>query len=112
MARMNQIEAAKAKVQDKELDREVDRLRKEYTTAVNKVTKATDQQAKREVDRELSKLQKQYDRYINEANEHIGRTEMQGIKNESEIIAQKTALETEKKDIIDLRKSLRNPSGS
>lgn len=107
-ARVNQIEAAKAKVQDKELDREVDRLRQEYTAAVNKASSATEQQARIEVDRELSKLQGQYDKYIEEANNHIGRTEMQGIKSESEIVAQKMALETDQADIMTLRRNLRN----
>ncbi len=108
IARLNQIEAAKAKIQDKEFDREVERVRKEYQKALDKATEATEKDAKRAVDRELAKLQNEYDKYISQADSYINRVDMEGTKDATEFTAQKIALEAQKADIVRTRQNLRN----
>ena len=112
IARLNQLQAAKAKVQDVELDREIERIRAEYQNVLDKATNATEREAKRTVDRELSRLQDEYDKYIDQANEHLDRTHIEGTKSEAEITAQKIALQTEKTNIMNIRQTLNNENGS
>lgn len=108
IARLNQIQAAKAKVQDKEFDREVERIRLEYQKALDKATEATEKNAKKAVDKELAKLQTEYDKYIDQANSHINRVEIEGTKTSAEFTAQKIALEAEQADVMRIRQNLKN----
>ena len=105
IARLNQLQAAKAKVQ-------IERIRAEYQNVLDKATNATEREAKRTVDRELSRLQDEYDKYIDQANEHLDRTHIEGTKSEAEITAQKIALQTEKTNIMNIRQTLNNENGS
>lgn len=107
IAEMNQILAAKAKVQDIALDREISRIKGEYQEALDKANDATTREAKRAVDKELKNLQQQYDKYIAEAQEHLNRADMEGTKSALEINLQKADLETERNNIKTTRENLR-----
>lgn len=107
IAQLNQIEAARVKVQDVSLDREVDRIRKESQEAILKANAATERSAQRQVDKELERLQREYDKYIDEANNHIGRVEATGAKTETELTAQKIQLEAERANIQSIRNNLK-----
>ena len=106
IARLNQLQAAKAKVQDVELDREIERIRKEYQKVLDKASSATEKEAKQAVNRELSRLQGEYDKYIEQANAHLSRAEIEGTKSEAQITAQKIALQSEQTNIANLRRNL------
>lgn len=108
IAQLNQIEAAKAKVQDVALDREVERIRKESQEAILKASSAVEKAAQRKVDKELERLQREYDKYIAQADDHIGRVNAIGTKNESELTAQKIQLEAEKANIQTIRNNLKS----
>lgn len=108
IAQLNQIQAAKIKVQDIAFDREVDKIRKEANEAILRANAATQKQAQKQVDRELEKLQREYDKYIDQANGHIGRVNIIGAKNEAELTAQKIQLEAEKNNIKTVRENLKS----
>ena len=110
IARLNQIEAARAKVQDAELDREIERMRKEFQAAADRAAQATEKEAQRQVDRELARLQGDYDKYIKEAEDHLQRGQMEGTKSEAEITAQKMQLEQQLRQVETIRQNLKNPN--
>lgn len=112
IARLNQIQMARAMVQDRAFDREIERIRKEYQAALDRATEATEKDAKRALDKELSRLQNEYDTYIGQANSHINRVEIEGTKSSAEYTAHKMALEAQQAEVKRIRKSLRNPNST
>ena len=107
IAELNQVEAAKAKVQDLALERAVEDLRRQYQDLLDEATKATEKDAKKIVDRQLADLQGQYNKYIKEADEQISRKEVEGAKTEAEINTQKIALKQDLANIQTLRGTLK-----
>ena len=107
IAELNQVEAARAKVQDLELDRAVEDLRKQYQDLLDEATKATEKDAKKIVDRQLADLQGQYNKYIKEADEQIKRKEVEGAKTEADINTQKISLKQDLANIQTLRGTLK-----
>ena len=108
IARVNQIEAARAKVQDAALDRAIDRLTKQAQETIDRATSATEKEAQSMVDNELSILQKDYNNCINQANQHLTRKQMDGIKDSDTIKSQISEMNKQLGEIKEKRDNFRN----
>ena len=86
-------------------------MRKEYQDMVDKLAGATAKEAQGIVDGQLTRLQNDYNKYINEANDRLKRGEMEGIKDHTEITAQRIRLEQELGQVEDLKNRYRRPNG-
>ena len=112
IAQLNQVMAAKAKVEDVVFDRKVSELNKEMQNKINEASRTTEKNAQRKLAEELERLQTQYDKYIEEANNYSKRVSMDGIKQKSELDAQVDELKASKQKIALVINSLPNNQGN
>lgn len=108
IAQLNQVMAAKAKVEDVVFDRKIAELNKEMQNKINEISRTTEKNAQRKLTEELERLQAQYDKYIEEANNYSKRVSMEGIKQKSELDAQVDELRANKQKIEIAKNSLPN----
>ncbi len=111
IAKLNQLVAAKTKIQDLEFDRAVDRIRKEYQDTLDKIISAKSGEAQMLVDGKLTMLQQDYDRYVKEAKEQLKRGEMEGVKNHTQLVAQRMQLDKDLSEIQSIRERYSRSSG-
>ena len=84
IAEMNQIEAARSKVQEATLNRTIDDIKRRAEKLIEDAESATDKQANKVVNDKLNRLQKDYNKLANEAKEHIKKAKGVDTKNISE----------------------------
>lgn len=108
IAQLNQVMAAKAKVEDVVFDRKLAELNKEMQNKINEISRTTEKNAQRKLTEELERLQAQCDKYIEEANNYSKRVSMEGIKQKSELDAQVDELRANKQKIEIAKNSLPN----